>query len=100
MVIIAAPKPIIHSHVVGMFFVPADIAIVTPVASKSYRAVRGTVEPGYDATDLQSDPNELRSVYSDPANADLVTELKAEIVRLQKLYQVPDDRGKLKASDL
>lgn len=31
--------------------------LCTPVASKVYRAVRGTAEPEYDATDLQGDPN-------------------------------------------
>jgi hypothetical protein len=31
--------------------------LCTSVSSKTYRAVRGMVEPDFDATDLQSDPN-------------------------------------------
>ena len=32
-------------------------ALCVSVSSKTFRAVHGTLEPGYDATDLQSDPN-------------------------------------------
>ena len=37
---------------------------------------------------------------SNPKNANLVKELQAELARLQKRYQVPDDRGKLNDSEL
>ncbi len=57
-------------------------------------------EDEWELFDLKADPNEMHSIYADPANADLVKDLKAEVTRLQKLYQVPDDRGKLKASEL
>ena len=36
--------------------------------------------------DLQEDPNEMTSVYDDPKYADVVTELKAELKRLQDKY--------------
>jgi len=35
---------------------------------------------------LGKDPNEINNVIDNPAYADVVTELKAEIERLQKLY--------------
>ena len=47
----------------------------------------------WELFDLQSDPREMRSIYQDPQFAAVVKELKAEIVRLQKRYKVPDDRG-------
>ena len=47
----------------------------------------------WELYDLKSDPREMRSVYGKPALASVVKELKSEITRLQKRYQVPDDRG-------
>lgn len=47
----------------------------------------------WELFDLQRDPDELKSVYSDPAYAGVVRELTAEVQRLQQHYQVPDDRG-------
>ena len=38
----------------------------------------------WELFDLQKDPQEMKSVYSDPANAGLVAELKTELSRLQK----------------
>ena len=74
----------------------------TPLAQRTdrYKLIHFYNEDEWELFDLQSDPNEMRSIDAEPANADLVKQLKAEIVRLQKLYQVPDDRGKLKASEL
>ncbi|MBT3268218.1 sulfatase [Candidatus Poribacteria bacterium] len=42
-----------------------------------------TKEPEWELFDLERDPMELNSVYGDPAYADIVTELKAELDRLQ-----------------
>ena len=47
----------------------------------------------WELYDLKHDPREMTSVYDDPDYAGIVTELKAEISRLQTKYQVPDDRG-------
>ncbi|HUT24272.1 MAG TPA: sulfatase/phosphatase domain-containing protein [Sumerlaeia bacterium] len=44
----------------------------------------------WELFDLEKDPNEMRSVYSDPAYADVVKEMKAELERLRKLYEVPE----------
>jgi len=47
----------------------------------------------WELFDLENDPREMQSLYDNPNYANKVKELKAEIVRLQKLYQVPDDSG-------
>jgi arylsulfatase A-like enzyme len=47
----------------------------------------------WELYDLKRDPREMTSVYDDPAYADTVADLKAEISRLQEKFQVPDDRG-------
>lgn len=36
--------------------------------------------------DLEKDPKEVNNAYNDPAYADIIKDLKAEIVRLQKYY--------------
>ncbi len=41
----------------------------------------------WELYDLKNDPQEMKSVYDDPAYADLVEELKAELQRLRKLYR-------------
>ncbi|MGD9344525.1 MAG: sulfatase [Candidatus Aminicenantes bacterium] len=40
----------------------------------------------WELYDLEKDPNEINNVYDNPAYTDVVTELKAEIERLQNLY--------------
>ncbi|QDU95623.1 sulfatase family protein [Lignipirellula cremea] len=39
--------------------------------------------------DLQEDPNELKSVYADPAYAEEVQKAKVELERLRKRYELP-----------
>ncbi|MBT3636187.1 MAG: sulfatase [Opitutae bacterium] len=46
---------------------------------------------GWELYDLEKDPNELNSVYGKPEYAALTKELKDELERLRKLYQVPED---------
>ncbi|MBW3598761.1 MAG: sulfatase [Planctomycetes bacterium] len=41
----------------------------------------------WELFDLEKDPHELQSVYDDPAYADVVKEMKAELERLQEKYQ-------------
>lgn len=45
----------------------------------------------WEMYDLETDPDELTSVYDDPAYADVVTELKAELTRLRTELAVPED---------
>jgi arylsulfatase A-like enzyme len=45
----------------------------------------------WELYDLQNDPDEMQSVYDDPAYADVVEELKAELVRLRTKFK--DDTG-------
>ncbi|MBW3542233.1 MAG: sulfatase [Planctomycetes bacterium] len=47
----------------------------------------------WELYDLKQDPHEMRNVYDDPKYADVVRDLKAELERLMKHYQVPDDTG-------
>ena len=44
----------------------------------------------WELFDLQSDPHELRNAVADPANAQVVTELKAELARLRSELDVPN----------
>ena len=45
----------------------------------------------WELFDLETDPQELNSVYADPAYASVVEELKAELTRLREQYAVPED---------
>ena len=45
------------------------------------------LEPEWELFDCEKDPQELNSVYHDPAYADVVRELTAELERLQALYE-------------
>ena len=47
-------------------------------------------EPEWEMFDLEADPYELNNIVDDPAYADLVIELKAELHRLQA--EVGDER--------
>ena len=50
----------------------------------------------WELFDLQKDPQELKSVYADPAYKPVVAELKAELDRLRKHYNVPEDTRPVK----
>jgi arylsulfatase A-like enzyme len=43
----------------------------------------------WELFDLESDPDELRSVYEDPAYQEAVEELKVRLDALRSQYQVP-----------
>ena len=46
--------------------------------------------PEWELFDLEKDPNEMNNVYDDPAYADVVIDLKAELVRLRA--ELEDDK--------
>jgi arylsulfatase A-like enzyme len=45
----------------------------------------------WELYDLEKDPQELHSVYNEPAYAGVQQELLAELTKLRQQYQVPDD---------
>jgi arylsulfatase A-like enzyme len=45
----------------------------------------------WELFDLTKDPNELRNIYDDPANKELVTKLKTELFRLKKELKDNDE---------
>ncbi len=58
------------------------------VRTARYKLVHYYIIDEWELFDLEKDPDELRSVYDDPAYATVVKELKAELVRLRKQYRV------------
>jgi len=55
----------------------------------------GKPDPDYwELYDRQKDPNETKSFYADPAYADAVKELKAELDKLRKELKVPEETPK------
>lgn len=68
------------------------------VATDRYKLIR-FYGPGlpegveWELYDLKADPNEMNSIYDDPAQTQRVEELKAELQRLRRHYRVPDDHG-------
>jgi arylsulfatase A-like enzyme len=45
----------------------------------------------WELFDLQNDPQEMKSVYDDPAYATIINDLKQELTRLRTELKVPDD---------
>src|SRR4029078_3265544 len=46
-----------------------------------------TLEHTWELFDLQKDPNELKSIYKDPAYASVVADMKTELKRLMEKYK-------------
>jgi arylsulfatase A-like enzyme len=62
------------------------------VRTKQYKLLHFYYDiDAWELYDLEKDPNELNNVYDNLAYADIVTELKTEIRRLQDLYGDSDD---------
>jgi len=55
-------------------------------------AVPEPTTPGWELYNLERDPNELHNVYDDPACADVVRELKAELDRLKEQLGDTDEK--------
>jgi len=56
------------------------------VRTERYKLIHYYETDEWECFDLQTDPDELRSVYDDPAYAPVVAELKEELSRLRRLY--------------
>jgi len=52
----------------------------------------------WELYDLEKDPREMTSVYGHADYAGVAKDLTAEVQRLQKHYQVPDDAGSVSAN--
>jgi arylsulfatase A-like enzyme len=66
------------------------------VRTDRYKLIHYPTTDEWELFDLATDPDELRSVYDDPAYADRVEELKVRLTQLRTLYRVPpgeDFRG-------
>jgi arylsulfatase A-like enzyme len=64
------------------------------VATKRYKLIRfyGQDVPDgeeWELYDLETDPNEMHSIYDDPAQQERIAQLKQELLRLREQYQVP-----------
>jgi len=66
------------------------------VRTEKHKLINFYNVPSNELYDLEKDPNELKSVYGDPAYAKVQAELEAELVRLRKQYQVPEDTRPVK----
>jgi arylsulfatase A-like enzyme len=66
------------------------------VVTDRYKLVRFSIPDidRWELFDLKTDPRELRDVSSDPANAALIAELKAELARLRRDLKVPAEPPK------
>ena len=80
----------------------------TGVRTARYKLIHFYTIDAWELFDLEKDPNELKSVYDDPAYAQIVTDLKHELQRLKDHYKddgtvvkferdAPPAKGKAKA---
>ncbi|MEZ4699351.1 MAG: sulfatase [Rhodothermales bacterium] len=61
------------------------------VRTERYKLIYFYLVDEWELFDLETDPDELTSVYDDPAYADVVAEMKTELERLRREYEVPED---------
>lgn len=75
-----------HYYEVGEHGVPKHDGVRTA----RYKLIHFYDADEWEFFDLEKDPNEMRSVYEDPAHAQQVAELKATLQRLRTEYKVPE----------
>jgi len=63
------------------------------VVTDRYKLVRffGTADDYWELFDREKDPNELKSVYADPAYAATKASLERDLARLRHELKVPDE---------
>jgi len=61
------------------------------VSTKRYKLIRFHTLKEWELYDLEADPAEMQNVYGKPEYADIVADLKAELIRLEKQYKVGAD---------
>ena len=63
------------------------------VRTNRYKLIHFTDLNQWELYDLQKDPHEMKSVYKDPAYAEIRLEMLGELRSLKRRYQVPGTRG-------
>jgi arylsulfatase A-like enzyme len=61
------------------------------VRTDTHKLIHYWKKDQWELYDLKSDPNELRNLYNDPAQAETVTRLKTELARLKKEVDDKDE---------
>lgn len=51
-----------------------------------------SIKPEWELFDLKQDPMEMRNIYDDPANKDLIKELKTKLLELKRQYDDEDSK--------
>jgi hypothetical protein len=65
------------------------------VRNHRYKLIHFYMIDGWELYDLEKDPQELNSVYGEPAYAKITDEMRKELLRLRKKYLVPEDKRPL-----
>ena len=55
-------------------------------------ATEARTEPEWELYDLQNDPTEMHNMYKDPANKNLIAQLKKELLQLKEKYEDQDSK--------
>jgi arylsulfatase A-like enzyme len=76
---------------------PHDVARHYGVRTESHKLIYFYTLDEWELYDLEEDPDELTSVYEDPAYASVRSELETELERLREYYAVPEDARPLEA---
>ncbi len=63
------------------------------VRTARYKLINFYSNDGFNLFDLKSDPNEMRDVSRDPAFADTMRDMKAELQSLRRMYDLPPLRN-------
>ena len=64
------------------------------IRTNSHKLIHFLNEPDtWELYDLESDPHEMINLYYDPANGELIHDLKNKLKGLQTLYKVPEASG-------
>jgi arylsulfatase A-like enzyme len=61
------------------------------VRTATHKLIHFWKKDQWEMFDLRSDPNELKNLYNDPAQAETVAQLKAELARLKKEFDDKDE---------
>jgi len=62
------------------------------VATKRYKLIHFYDLDEWEFYDLEIDPHEMQNKYDNPEYASIVDDLKKELLRLRKLYKVPENK--------